>query len=518
MDFSSLVSTVLLSLVLLFIVIHFYVHSTKRGHYCDKIPGPKAYPIIGNGLNTAVSPEEFWDLLRRSSRDFYPVWRLWLGIWPAVNIYHPDDVEILLNSTKNIQKSILYDVIRPWLQDGLLLSTGEKWRSRRKILTPAFHFNNLKEHLNFMIEHTDRVINEIKSGANDGVIKEVLPLLTTFTLKTICESTMGVTLKGSDENEDNYLESVHKISDIFLYRGTRPWIWIDWIFGLTSKGREQSKLLKYLHGFSNKIINERISYHEKTGRKYLNDSSSAESNSDSQSDDGTKRRRLAFLDILIAASKRESGVDRKGISEEVDTFVFEGHDTTATALLFAVLLLAEHKDIQNRARTEIEEVLKESNGKMSIDAIQRLPYLECCIKESLRLYPSVPAISRHIEEDLQLKHCFVPKGTIVNAFIFDTHRDSNFWPRPNIFDPNRFFLGRPEDRHPFSYIPFSAGPRNCIGQKFAMLEMKTFLAGLLYNFYLEPQEATEAVRIYSDLVIRASSPVYVKFVPIIRQL
>ncbi|XP_057324592.1 cytochrome P450 4C1 [Microplitis mediator] len=516
MDFSSLVSAILLSLVLLFFVIHFYFHSTERGRYCNKISGPKSYPIIGNILDIIVSPEEFWDFLRRSTRDYYPIWKVWLGIWPVVNIHHPDDVEVLLSSTKNIRKSLVYDVIRPWMQDGLLLSTGEKWRSRRKILTPAFHFNNLKEHLNFMIEHTDRVINEIKSGANDGVIKEVLPLLTTFTLKTICESTMGVPIKGSDDDEDNYKESVHRIGEIFLYRGTRPWLMNNWIFGLTSKGREQSRLLKYLHGFSNKIIKERISYHEKTGGKYLNDSSSAASNSNSQSDDGTKRRRLAFLDILIAASKRELGVDRKGISEEVDTFVFEGHDTTATVLVFAVLLLAEHKDIQNRARTEIEEVLKESNGKMSMEAIQRFTYLECCIKEALRLYPSVPLVSRHIEEDLQLKHSFVPKGTIVNVLVFDTHRDPNFWPRPNIFDPNRFFLGRPEDRHPYSYIPFSAGPRNCIGQKFAMLEMKTFLAGLLYNFYLEPQEATEAVRIYSDLVIRPSSPVYVKFVPIIR--
>ncbi|XP_053593785.1 cytochrome P450 4V2-like [Microplitis demolitor] len=170
----------------------------------------------------------------------------------------------------------------------------------------------------------------------------------------------------------------------------------------------------------------------------------------------------------------------------------------------------------DKARSEIEEVLKENNGKMSMDAIQRLTYLECCIKESVRLYPSVPVISRRIEEDLQLKHCFVPKGTIVNVLIFDAHRDPNFWLRPNIFDTNRFFLGRPEDRHPYSYTPFSARPRNCIGQKFAMLEMKTFLAGLLYNFHLEPQEATEAVRVYSDLVIRPTSPVYVNFVPIIR--
>ncbi|CAD6241004.1 GSCOCT00009059001.2-RA-CDS [Cotesia congregata] len=238
-----------------------------------------------------------------------------------------------------------------------------------------------------------------------------------------------------------------------------------------------------------------------------------------QKSNKTKQKRLAFLDLLLSAVKRKTGVDERGIKEEVDTFVFEGHDTTSAALLFVILLLAEHQDIQNRVRAEIEEVLAENNGEANFNDLQRLTYLECCIKESLRLYPTVPTISRNTQEDLVLSknlHCTVPKETILNVQIFDTHRDPNFWPRPNVFDPDRFLPENSVTRHPFSFIPFSAGSRNCIGQKFAMLELKTFMASLLYNFCLEPQETTADLRLIPDLVIRPAHPVYVKFVPIIR--
>ncbi|XP_008550233.2 uncharacterized protein LOC103573114 [Microplitis demolitor] len=517
MDLQTLISTILFSFIFLLIMVHFYIHGSRRGRLCDKIPGPKWYPIIGNALDVMVPLEDLWNFFRRSSRNYYPVFKLWLGFWPIINIRHADDVEILLSSNKNIKKSLFYDYLHPWLHDGLLTSTGNKWRSRRKILTPAFHLHNLHEYMGSITDHTDRMITKIKSEikSDDGVIKELLPLLTTFTLSTICESAMGATAIENDPAQKTYKQSVYEIGEIFYYRAVRPWLKSDWIFNLTAKGREQAKSLKILHGFSDKIIKEREKYHEETNGKYLNDFISDGINSSLQTEEKVKRKRLAFLDLLIAASKRGLGVDDRGIREEVDTFVFEGHDTTAMGMFFAILLLAEHKDIQARAREEIDAVLKESNGKISVDEVQKFTYLECCIKESLRLYPSVPIIAREIQEDLQLKNCFVPKGALVNIHIVDTHRDPNFWPRPNIFDPDRFSSDRIEKRHPFSYIPFSGGPRNCIGQKFAMLELKTLIAGLLHNFYLEPQEIAANISILPDLVIRAAHPVFVKFVPIV---
>ncbi|XP_044587730.1 cytochrome P450 4C1-like [Cotesia glomerata] len=476
----------------------------------------------GKYLDSSISPnkkdlrpiqEDLWHVGRRNLIKYYPVWKIWLGIWPVVAICHPDDVQILLSSTKHLEKSLAHDLLHPWLQDGLVNSKGEKWLSRRKILTPAFHLHNLREYMDCFTNHTNHLIKNLRAeSSSDGVIKELLPLVTTFTLNIIVESTTGIVIVENDTEQ--YKQSLYEFGETFIYRCLRPWLMPEFFFKLTSKGQQYQKNLKDLHSFTKKIIEKRKKYYEETGGKYLDSSMSA--NKKDLQPSQANQKRLSFLDILLSAAERNEGVDDRGIQEEIDTFIFAGHDTTGIALLYIILLLAEHRDIQNRVRAEIEEVLADDNGEVNFNNVKHLRYLECCIKEALRLYPSVAVISRKIQEDLVLKHCYVPRGTTVTLQIFDTHRDANFWPRPNVFDPDRFLPENSVNRHPFSFIPFSAGSRNCIGQKFAMLEMKTFMAGLLYNFYLEPQEITASVRLILNLVIRPAHPVYVKFVPINR--
>ncbi|XP_011706271.1 PREDICTED: cytochrome P450 4C1-like, partial [Wasmannia auropunctata] len=106
--------------------------------------------------------------------------------------------------------------------------------------------------------------------------------------------------------------------------------------------------------------------------------------------------------------------------------------------------------------------MQENQGKLTMKSLQNLPYLERCIKESLRLYPSVYFISRIISEDVKLKSYLLPAWTNVHLHIYGVHRDPNFWPNPEVFDPDRFLPEKIQNRHPYSYLPFSAGPRNCI--------------------------------------------------------
>ncbi|CAG5083866.1 Similar to CYP4FQ7PARTIAL, partial [Cotesia congregata] len=122
---SYIITSVLFSVVFLLTIVHFYVHLRIQGRLCNLIPGPKSYPIIGNLLDLAGHPEDIWNFLHRTSIKYYPVWKIWAGIWPVVTIHHPDDAQILLNSIKHLDKSIVYDLLHPWLQDGLLTSTGK---------------------------------------------------------------------------------------------------------------------------------------------------------------------------------------------------------------------------------------------------------------------------------------------------------------------------------------------------------------------------------------------------------
>ncbi|KAL6431895.1 hypothetical protein ACFW04_007376 [Cataglyphis niger] len=170
-----------------------------------------------------------------------------------------------------------------------------------------------------------------------------------------------------------------------------------------------------------------------------------------------------MLDLLIAAS-RDHFLTDLDIKEEVDTFMFGGHDTTAMSMTYALLLLAEHKDVQERVRVEVDTVMQENGGKLTTRSLQNLSYLERCLKETLRLYPVVSYILRNMEEDVKLHSYVVPAGTILHLDIFQVHRDPNFWPNPGVFDPDRFLPENIQNRHPYSYLPFSAGSRNCIGE------------------------------------------------------
>ncbi|KAK0182434.1 hypothetical protein PV327_000576 [Microctonus hyperodae] len=516
MDISLLITYFLVFIIFLLILLHYGLHGTKLGRSVDKIPGPKWYPIIGNALDLFVPIENLWHFYRRAGRDFYPIYKLWIANWPIVVIRHPDDIEILLRDNKNISKSVIYDLIHPWLNQGLLTSTGDKWRARRKIITPAFHVNNLHEYSDNIIKKTELLIKNLKEEAKSGdVDKELLPIVSRIALNIICETIMDTKCNENDSEQDTYMNAIRNIGDIFYYKSVRPWLKNNWILSKTSKGRDQLKTLKILHAFTTKIIKERQRFHDESNGEYLNDfSMSPSENSGQPSVDKKTKKKSNIIDLLIHASKFDRGIDDRGIREEVDTFVFAGHDTTAMSIFFTILLLAENKDIQTRARDEVDRILGENNGIMTINEVQRFTYLERCIKESLRLYPSVPLISREVTEELKLKHCTLSKGTILNIAIYDVHRDPNFWPRPNIFDPDRFLRENIDGRHPFCYIPFSGGLRNCIGQKFAMLELKTIIGGLLHNFYLEPLETTANIRILPDIVLRPAHPVHVKFIPI----
>ncbi|KOC65199.1 Cytochrome P450 4C1 [Habropoda laboriosa] len=502
--------TVLLA-ILAIVILHFsLLHYGKVGRLINSIPGPQAFPIVGNMHSLQISSHELWTFLRSTSKQYYPIFRVWSFTFPFLNIRHPDDVETVLGNTKFIQKSEAYNLLKPWFNTGLLTSSGRKWQVRRKILTPAFHFNVLQEFVDIFNEEGDRLIELLKSEGGPCV-KDLLYLFSEHTLNVICETAMGSSLKDKGQFQYKYRKAVHDMGKVLVYRFVRPWLIYNFVFNLVPQGWRQTKLLKILHSFTKQIIQERKEYHEQTDGQYLSFNDPVSEKNDRV--DGIRKKRLAMLDLLLAAH-RANQIDDEGIREEVDTFMFRGHDTTAMGICFAVMLLAEHKEIQDQARIEVTTVLNENGNKMTMAVLQKFTYLDRCIKETLRLYPSVPFISRAPETDVQLSSFMVPAETMVHVHIADVHRDPLYWPNPDVFDPDRFLPKNCIGRHPYAYVPFSAGPRNCIGQRFAMLEMKTTLGLLLNNFSFEPVTYLKDVKMNTDLVLRPGHPVRTKFIPL----
>ncbi|XP_014216832.1 cytochrome P450 4C1-like [Copidosoma floridanum] len=504
----------LLFVLLCLVFLHLYLHHGRCGKLMSRLPGPTMLPILGNALQVNVSPAEIFKRVRQWSKTYYPIFRVWIVNVPLVHIRHPDDIEIVLTSKNHINKKFGYEHLHKWLKSGLLTSSGKKWHHRRKILTPAFHFNILKKQMEMMLERAETLISNLK---NKGSIIDVnlVPFCTEYSLKIICESSMGAVVDGETGNEAaNYKKALDDMVYMVVYRLLRPYI-KDWILPLLPNINKKIKnSITESDRFINEIIKQRRQYHQENNYKDLEQLQNDTQDLKDMYLDGTKKR-LALLDLLLAA-ERNKLIDHEGIKEEVATFVFAGHDTTETAMTFVIMVLADHEEIQSRARKEVEEIFRRNNGIFDFSDLKDMVYLERCIKESLRLYPSVPSISREMTEDLQLKHCLVPKGSNVVLSIVDVHRDPNFWPEPNKFDPDRFLPDKTIIRHPFSYIPFSAGFRNCIGQKFAMIELKILMALILYNFHLEPIDRLCDIELVADIILRPNRPVQTRFVKIDR--
>ncbi|CAG9578631.1 unnamed protein product [Danaus chrysippus] len=306
--------------------------------------------------------------------------------------------------------------------------------------------------------------------------------------------------EGIQTITQKYFKSIHTVGEAVVERICRVWLYFDPCFKLTKTAKEQETALKELHTFTNKIIADRKEFIKNFDvTKYI----------DSDEYDNSKGK-LTMLDLLLE-NEKTGNIDLESIREEVDTFMFEGHDTTAMALSYFIMAIANEPEIQQKIYEEMEQIFGDSKRLATMADLNEMRYLECCIKESLRLYPSVPFIARNLTQDTVLSGYTVPANTFVHLFIYDLHRRPDLFPDPERFIPERFLPENCLNRHPYAYIPFSAGSRNCIGQKFAMLEMKTVLSSLIRQFHIEPVTKPSELRFRTDLVLRPTHPIYVKF-------
>ncbi|XP_023370667.1 cytochrome P450 4V2 isoform X2 [Otolemur garnettii] len=424
-----------------------------------------------------------------------PLLKLWVGPVPMLALYNAENVEVILTSSKQIDKSSMYKFLEPWLGLGLLTSTGNKWRYRRKMLTPTFHFTILEDFLDVMNEQANILVSKLDSHVNQEAFNCFF-YITLCALDIICETAMGKNI-GAQSNEDSeYVRAVYRMSDLIFQRMKMPWLWLESWYLMFKEGREHKKGLKILHTFTNNVIAERAS-EMRTNEEY--------------NEEPSKNKRRAFLDLLLSVTDEEGNkLSHEAIREEVDTFMFEGHDTTAAAITWALYLLGCNPEVQKKVDNELDEVFGKSDRPATSEDLKKLKYLECVIKETLRLFPSVPLFARTLNEDCTVAGYKVLKGTEVIIIPYALHRDPRYFPNPEEFQPERFFPENAQGRHPYAYVPFSAGPRNCIGQKFAIMEEKTILSCVLRHFWVESNQKREELGLAGELILRPCNGIWIK--------
>ncbi|XP_002731980.1 cytochrome P450 4F2-like [Saccoglossus kowalevskii] len=466
-----------------------------------EIPSPHRHWLFGH-LHLFKNNEDSLAEVPRRALEFSPAAVIWLGPFvPRVMVNHPTTIKAIL-TTSEPKDEFLYGLLKPWLGDGLLISSRQKWFRNRRLLTPGFHFDILRPYVQIYNDCVktmlDKWSNLCASSSSKSVSVEMFGDLSLMTLDSLLKCIFSQESHCQTAKSQNpYISSVYALSHLISERGRFVPYHSDIIYNLSISGYKFRKALRAVHGYSVRVIQERKQALQQSG------------------DDKPARKYIDFLDILLRAKDEDgNGLSDREIRDEVDTFMFEGHDTTASGLSWCLYNFAKYPEHQRRCQEEIDALLvKTKKEDIEWGDLSHLPYTTLCIKESLRIRSPVPMISRELKSPLTLPDGrFIPAGYNVLISINGVHNNSLVWDNPTEFDPSRFLPENTRYRSPYAYVPFSAGPRNCIGQNFAMNEMKVVVARTLRRFDLSPELSRQPQRI-SNLVLRSSNGIYVHVKP-----
>lgn len=310
----------------------------------ERLPGPPNIalaPIINHAAIIA-----YVDALKHPSGTFTLVYhallnvnrvfnetgitRFWLATKPVVILYAPETIEALLLSTSVINKADEYRFFEPWLGEGLVTSKAAKWRFRRKIITPAFHFRILTDFLPIMNQEATKLVKKLNQAKYLHQKLDITPLIAMCTLDTICETAMGSNINCQADEHSPYVQALHEVAEQALSRVIRPWLWSDSLFYLSEAGRKFVKAKNIMHNFTTRVILERKSDWQRQ-LDLLDAESIAESKESSSLTFEDLRalpffasgnKRLAFLDLMLHQHLIDKTMTIEDIREEVETFMF----------------------------------------------------------------------------------------------------------------------------------------------------------------------------------------------------
>uniref|UniRef100_A0A8C9PJX3 Uncharacterized protein n=1 Tax=Spermophilus dauricus TaxID=99837 RepID=A0A8C9PJX3_SPEDA len=442
------VASLLSLLLLLFKAAQFLLRRQWLLKALQQFPSPPSHWFFGHKI---PKDQELQYILKWVNEfpSAFPHW-LW-GSKVRVLIYDPEYMKAILGRSDPKAHS-MYRIVAPWIGYGLLLLNGETWFQHRRMLTPAFHYDILKPYVGITADSVRVMLDKWEQliGQDSLEIFQHVSLMTLDTIMKCAFSYQGII--QLERNSKSYIQAIGDLNYLFFSRARNVFHQNDTIYRLTSDGRLFQHACQLAHEHTDQVIGQR----------------KAQLQNEGELEKIRQKRHLDFLDILLCA-KMENGssLSDEDLRAEVDTFMFEGHDTTASAISWIFYALATHPEHQQKCR---EEVLLKANER---DHEISWKVLDDCV---LSLHLPSRVIS-HLSPNC-------PPGFMVTLSIYGLHHNPKVWPNPEVFDPSRFAPG--SSRHSHSFLPFSGGSRNCIGKQFAMNELKVAVALTLLRFELLP--------------------------------
>lgn len=417
-------------------------------------PGPRGHVLLGN------APGFQRDIMRTLLEG----WRAhgdvvrFRGIGPLFPVYlvvHPDAVQHVLqkNHRNYLKTPYVDDKWRMVVGDGLICSVGDFWRRQRRLIQPAFHRPRIADLADLMSGVTAEMFARWDAVADSGRPLDMKTEMTELTLNVLAQAlfsadwsreakAMGPAVSVAIRHAYHQLESFVSLPERIPTPANRRFV----------AARRTLDQIVY------RLIAERR-------------------RATTQSND--------MLEMLIQAHDPETGeqMSDQQVRNEVMTFIFGGHETVSSGLTWTFYLLSKHPQIARRVQQEVDQVLQ--GRAPTADDLLHMPYLTQVVQEVMRLYPPVWLTSRTPLADDEIGGYHIPAGAMVLICSYVTHRHPQYWDNADAFDPERFRPEQVQERPRHAYLPFSNGPRKCIGDYFGMLETEIVVAMMAQRYRLD---------------------------------
>jgi cytochrome P450 len=359
---------------------------------------------------------------------------------PAYLINHPDYIRhVLVDHNRNYSKATFSNLLfKKVIGDGLLTSESETWRRQRRMMQPAFHHTRIEQLDGMIVEAAQSMLDRWQVAFESNRSIDIAREMAALTLTVTTRSLFGVDLG----------EGVREVGE---------------------------------------IINRAAAYLEKPSNPRLIQSAQEFG---AVVDSIIQQRKRDFKDggdllssmILARDEKTGAAMDDEQLRNQVMTLTLAGYETTASTLTWTLYLLSQNPGAIERLRREVREVL---HGHLPRYAdLENLPNIGMVLDESLRLFPTAWTLGRRAIGEDEIDGYHVPANTVIAICIYTLHRHPRFWDKPDVFDPERFSPENLKKRNKFAYIPFGAGPRQCIGNNFGLMEAALVLTCILQRFEL----------------------------------
>ncbi|XP_034139197.1 cytochrome P450 4g1 [Drosophila guanche] len=515
LGFSPMLTTLLGTIVALGLY-EYWRRNTREYRMVANIPSPPGLPLLGQAHMVAgLSNAEILNVGLGYLNKYGETMKTWLGNVLLVFLTNPNDIELILSGHQHLTKAEEYRYFKPWFGNGLLISNGHHWRHHRKMIAPTFHQSILKSFVPTFVNHSKTVVGRM--ALETGKSFDVHDYMSTTTVDILLSTAMGVKKLPEGNKSFEYAQAVVDMCDIIHKRQVKLLYRLDSIYKFTKLREKGDRMMNIILGMTSKVVKDRKQNFQEESRAIVDEVQAVSTPAtkkeglrddldDIDENDVGAKRRLALLDAMVEMAKNpDIEWNEKDIIDEVNTIMFEGHDTTSAGSSFALCMMGIHKDIQEKVFAEQKAIFGDNMLRDCTFAdTMEMKYLERVILETLRLYPPVPLIARRLDYDLKLASgpYTVPKGSTVVVLQYCVHRRPDIYPNPTKFDPDNFLPERMANRHYYSFIPFSAGPRSCVGRKYAMLKLKVLLSTIVRNYIVHSTDTEADFKLQADIILK----------------